>query len=143
MNALTASRLYRQGTEPERFSIRQGHTPVEAAEPRHIDGLGLVLVGLASGATYRPDGPLQPGSLATTVTRYRPAGYVLAAGYQQHLVLSRTTPGAWWLVEGDTCSCPSTRPRCWHMVQRDLFINAEARANARPSGRPNVSALVD
>lgn len=89
----------------------------------------------------------------------RTAGHVIDAGAGRYFVASRdSAPGAWWLVEGETCGCPRgqflaahpLRPgmpartrSCWHQIQVRLFVNAMELANARPSARPNVSAMVD
>lgn len=71
----------------------------------------------------------------------RGAGHIIDAGNGRYFVKSRTTAGAWWLVEGDTCSCPAGAARsCFHRRHRDQFVE---RINARPAARPNISALVD
>lgn len=73
-------------------------------------------------------------------------GHVLEALTGGYLVLSRTTPGAWWLVHGRTCSCPAGRggaEGCWHRRQVAAFVSRLNAVQARPVAPPHVSALVD
>lgn len=157
MSTLTARSLY--PAEAARFGIFDGHQQVAVAHARHLPGVGLCLV--ADAATYRPTEPLGPAGTDTpvvAVTPERQPGHVIDAGAGRYFVASRdSAPGAWWLVEADTCGCPagqrwtkhdhhhspSPHRPCWHIVQVRLFVNALALANARPVARPNVSALVD
>lgn len=78
---------------------------------------------------------------APTVAAYEP-GTVLQVPGVGYMVASRSTPGAWWLVRQNTCTCPATR-RCWHMRQVDAHAAAENKRLARPVAPVNISALVD
>lgn len=73
-------------------------------------------------------------------------GHVLEAKTGGYLVLSRSTPGCWWLVHERSCSCPagrSGRESCWHRRQVAAFVAKLNEAMKRPTAPPNISALVD
>lgn len=73
---------------------------------------------------------------------YKP-GHVLEAATGGYLVKSKTTPGAWWLVFGDTCSCPhcADRESCVHRRQRDAFcraLDADRKRPVAPAAPPSM-----
>ena len=70
-------------------------------------------------------------------------GMVRAGETGGYFVLSRSTPGAWWFVWGDECSCPARVKRCFHVQQVERFVAALDDIRKRPSAKPNVSAMVD
>jgi hypothetical protein len=75
-----------------------------------------------------------------------PAGTVRQAQAGGYFVASRSTPGAWWLVAGRSCSCPAGQAgaeRCVHRRQVAAFVAAIDADHRRPTAPPNVSALVD
>jgi hypothetical protein len=60
-----------------------------------------------------------------------------------YAVRSASTPGAWWLVEGSSCSCPATTPRCRHIRQVEAHCRLEDEKHARPVAVVNPSVFVD
>lgn len=110
----------------------RGNARVADAERARVAQLREHEAGAARPAS--PDAPA-----------YTP-GHVLEVKTGGYLVLSRTTPGAWWLVSGRSCSCPagqSGAERCFHRAQVARFVAALDAALARPVAPVNVSALVD
>lgn len=74
------------------------------------------------------------------------AGHVLEAKTGGYLVLSRTTPGCWWLVFERSCSCPAGRSgaeSCWHRRRVAEFVRLLDESMKRPVAPVNVSAMVD
>lgn len=59
-----------------------------------------------------------------------------------YFVRSRTTEGAWWLVNGKGCTCPATIEHCHHVRQAYAWERANGPA-PRPTPPTNISALVD
>lgn len=66
---------------------------------------------------------------------------VLQAG--GYMVASASTPGAWWFVYGQECSCPATVARCRHLRMVDAFCRALDAAHKPAAVKTNVSAMVD
>ena len=60
-----------------------------------------------------------------------------------YMVASRSTAGAWWLVFGQTCSCPATIARCHHLRLVSAYCKAQDDARRRPAAKVNVSLMVD
>lgn len=77
-----------------------------------------------------------------------PVRQLVGGGY---VVQSRTTPGAWWLVEVHhtvrqapaTCTCPAEVARCHHVRQVENYCRLTDAMHARSTPAPNISALVD
>ena len=74
-----------------------------------------------------------------------PAGYVTHAPGLGYFVHSRTSPGVWYLVRGDECTCRAGQDgnRCWHLRTVAEFVRRINEDKARPIAPPHVSALVD
>ena len=70
-------------------------------------------------------------------------GAVLPLKAGGYMVASRSVSGAWWLVWGQTCSCPATVARCFHIRQVAAYCKGRDAALRRPAAKPNVSLLVD
>lgn len=62
------------------------------------------------------------------------------AGY---FVKSRSSEGAYRLVNGDECSCPSFAIQCWHKMQVAALVRMDNVRHRRYQAPVNVSALVD
>lgn len=69
-------------------------------------------------------------------------GHVLEAKTGGYLVKSRTTDGAWWLVYGDTCSCPADVRVCFHQRQVAAFCAALSERYKRPRADDTSEAVV-
>lgn len=59
-----------------------------------------------------------------------------------YFVRSRSTEGAWWLVNGKGCTCPATITDCHHVRSAYAWEKLHGPA-PRPTAKPNISALVD
>jgi hypothetical protein len=84
---------------------------------------------------------------AEGLRRLPPVRQLVGGGY---MVASRSTPGAWWLVNVSNhaalawdCTCPAGTPRCWHVRQVEAVGRLQSALDRRPTPPPNVSALVD
>ncbi len=62
-----------------------------------------------------------------------------SGGYFCH---STSTPGTWYLVWGQECSCPAS-VRCKHLRMVDAFCRALDETHRRPVAPPATSLLVD
>lgn len=59
-------------------------------------------------------------------------------------VASKSKPGYFVLVEGASCSCPAAAARsCRHRKAVAEWVAERSRQYARPSVKPNVSAMCD
>lgn len=72
-----------------------------------------------------------------------PAGMVRVGQSGGYFVRSATTPGAWWFVYGQECSCPATVARCRHLRMVDAFCRALDERHKPAPVKANVSLLVD
>jgi hypothetical protein len=90
--------------------------------------------------------PIRLRAVQAEALRRLPVRPLVGGGY---VVRSRTTAGAWWLVEGwsaigeSPCSCPANTHRCWHVRQVEAWCRLQDRMARRDTPPPNVSALVD
>lgn len=66
---------------------------------------------------------------------------LLGGGY---VVASKSVPGAWRLVFGNTCTCPAGKARtCRHRRLVAEFCREQDRQHARPTAPAHVAALCD
>jgi hypothetical protein len=77
-----------------------------------------------------------------SITRPTP-GMVRAGQSGGYFVHSFSTPGTWYFVYGQECSCPATVARCRHLRMVDAFCRALDEANKPARVPTNVSAMVD
>lgn len=68
-----------------------------------------------------------------------PEGYVVKASSTSYFVKSRTTPGAWWLVSGNDCSCPADVQLCWHV--RRTYEYERMMSTPRPTAPPAPASM--
>jgi hypothetical protein len=83
--------------------------------------------------------------LVDDLPSYKP-GHVLHAKTGGYLVLSRSTPGVWYLVYGGSCSCKAGQTGslvCWHRTQVARFVREIDRDLARPTAPPHIGAFCD
>lgn len=60
-----------------------------------------------------------------------------------YYVRSRTTDGAWWLVDADGCSCPAVTASCFHVRAVSALCAAEDAKYRRPVAPVHVAAMCD
>lgn len=78
------------------------------------------------------------------------AGFVIPVPNHGYIVRSRTVDGGWWLVSGNTCSCPAGQHGttvCFHRTQVARFAREMSERNKRPravdTGNAVTSRFVD
>ncbi len=109
--------------------------------PAQIDPATMTDLALAAALRSRLHEVSYLRTLRAEALRRAPVK-TLAGG--DYVVASRSTAGAWWLVEWSakpTCTCPASVPRCWHVRQVERFC--QLTDAARPTPPPNISALVE
>jgi hypothetical protein len=80
-----------------------------------------------------------------TPARYTPPepGTVVPVAQLGYFVASFTTPGRWYLMDGQGCSCPATAESCRHIRAVSAYVRKLDASRRRPTAPPNISALVD